>query len=180
MLKLRFRTDEIRGFRRKVYSWRKLIKDLRWVWPVVGEALADHHAAVFDSQGADNLAFRARWPALAELTVLARERREQVSKIPPLDYMAPSEEGPAERVLHWSLRLRNSLASRSGTGDTVFKGTGRSLEWGTSTPYGPDHQYGGINRWGKMIPARPFLDYVGGPAIAIGVIEIALFARMRD
>lgn len=179
MVLLRFRFDKARAFRRVCEKWKRDLKDLRWAWPVIGEALAVYHTKVFDTEGAQNLSGGGKWAPLAERTIQMRIYGARVSKVPNYDYEASSTEGPAERVLHWSHRLRDAMTSKQGTGDSLRRGTARSFEYGVQgIAYAPKHQSGGTSEQGYSIPARPFLDIAGGPFLAINLLGIALQARM--
>lgn len=177
LLRLTYDFRAVKTFARRVSSWKKDIQDLRWAWPVVGLAVAEYHRRVFASEGAVSLVGGV-WAPLAELTVASRLRREQVSSIDPYDYLAPSAEGPEGKILHWSYRLRDSVTGEKPTVDSVRRGTRTSFTFGSNVPYGRLHQEGGTNAFGKAVPARPWLDYVGGPAVAVGILERALQIRM--
>lgn len=179
-IRFRIRTQELRSFRAKVRSWKGLMRDLSWAWPLVGEAIAEYHKRVFDSEGRDNLSSGgAPWIPLAEPTIKARLQMARVSDHDPFDYMISSEEGPESRILHWSHRLRDSVIKAPfGTFDSVRIGTKKSFEFGTETPYAWENQHGAVVFGGRVLPPRPFLDHLGGAAVGIGVLELSLQARM--
>lgn len=179
IITLKFEFDPKRAFRKRVRSWVKDLKDLRWAWPVVEAAIVEWHRRVFDSEGSHSLSSGGPWKPLAEMTIMSRLREEQVSSISNFDYLSNNGEGPEGRILHWSHRLRNAMTSEKGTGDSFRVYRRKSLTYGVKDiGYAPLHQKGGTNRWGKVVPARPFLDHVGGPAVGVAILERALEARM--
>lgn len=180
VIRFRLKVDQIRKFRTKVRSWKGLLQDLSWAWPIVGEAISEYHKAVFDSEGRENLSTGGTpWMPLAEPTIRARLYHERVSQHDPFDYAIGSDEGPESRILHWSHRLRDSLVRTPfGTFDSVRIGTKTSFEFGTETPYAKENMDGATVFGNRILPARPFLDHVGGSAVGIGVLELALQARM--
>lgn len=179
-LRFRFVFDKGKVFRKRVRRWEGYIRDLRWAWPICEEAVVEFHRRIFDSEGATSLVSGGPWTPLHEMTVMARLRGEQVSETPPYDYLGGSGEGPEGRVLHWSHRLRDAVADPKATADSVRIGTATSFEFGATVEYGQIHQVGGTNQWGKSVAPRPWLDYVGGPTVAVGILELALQAKMAS
>ncbi len=177
LVKFKFTFDKGKVFRNRIKGWRNDLKDLRWAWPVVELAVVEWHRRIFDSEGATSLVSGGAWKPLSEVTIMSRLRQEKVSPVPEYDYLAASPEGPEGRVLHWAHRLRNAVAADKRTGDSVRVATRKSFEFGGATEYGDLHQRGGTNRWGKTVAARPWLDFEGGPAVAIGMLDMALQAR---
>lgn len=178
LFRIEYAFDKGQVFRKKVVSMRKDLRDLRWAWGFVGMAVVEYHRRIFDSEGATSLVSGGPWKPLAELTVLARLRGEKVSNVPNHDYLGGMGEGPEGRILHWSHRLREAMVGNAGTGDSVRVSNRLAFTYGVKgIPYAPLHQDGGVNQWNKNVPPRPFLDPVGGAAVAIGVFDLALQAR---
>lgn len=173
MIRFTFKKERSwRYFRDSLRDLKTRLRDLRWAWPEAIRAVESHHLAIFDSEGADNEAGSGPWAPLSELTVRARLLGWGISKIPPMDYMPDSEEGPEGRILHWSHRLRSAMGHGGGLfmGDAVRVMTKRGMEYGTRTPYAKDLHTGHSKR-GWRLPVRPILDTEAGPEIAIRQVQ---------
>lgn len=175
LLKLRVQVDPQNEFRARVKSWKVRMRNLNWAWATVGEAIAAYHTRVFDAAGALNLTYGGEpWRPLHELTVIARLQHAKVSGRAPYDYLPSSSEGPEGRILHWTHLLRDSMCAPKGNEASVRSGTSKSFTYGTEAPGAINHVGTVLN--GRPVPARRFLDPLGGAFVAVDVLEM-LFQR---
>lgn len=100
--------------------WRNSLTDLRWAWPKVIPDIAGVHEQAFDDEGPG-------WQPLANLTANMREVREGY-------YRRGSQEDAYHRILHWTLSLRNSLATDGGNRYSHRVFTKTKLHYGTEFP----------------------------------------------
>jgi hypothetical protein len=95
--------------------------DLRPAWAVVTENLRALETRVFDGKGAP---LGAAWKPLATSTVDDRLHKRG-------HYRLASSEGPSERILHWTLALRNSL-TKPGAPWSIAAASASTLTFGTN------------------------------------------------
>lgn len=155
--------------RKIVLAQMKALRDLRWLWPSVADAVEDHHASVFDREGATMES--GGWMPLSKATARARFFGYEIPGSHTGAYSSGSTEGDEGRILHWTHTLRRSM-TRSGVEGAIRKFQKTAMVFGTDLPYAEVHQEGAYQPLGpegaqKWVPARPFLDPAGSvPAIA--------------
>lgn len=177
-IKMKLVMDPGKQFRGWLRRGQSVLK--RWAANGVGDAGLDalqrHHAAIFASGGATGLSGRpsgvGAWSAWKARTLRARMSRRKVSRIAPGDYGAtPSD---TALILVWSGRLRDSLTKNGDRfGDAIRGKTNTSIRFGTKTPTAFFHTKGR-----KNMAARPMLDDVVGPDIAIEIMGKRLLALL--
>jgi len=122
----------VRNFAVRAYE---NMDDLRPAWEVVTANLRALEARVFDNKGAP---LGAAWKPLAAETVYDREHRHG-------HYRLPSSEGPVERILHWTLALRNSLTLPDAEW-SIAAASATTLTFGTNVEDEHGRGYAGPNQ----------------------------------
>lgn len=120
--------------------------DLKPAMRVIGQKMIRSTQQNFDARGRRDGATGV-WPALSDVTIAIRKARGALDPLPLQD----------------TGRLKNSI---------VDNPLNRAVEWGTNTPYAPDHQQGGIFDAKKTV-TRTF-DI---PEAAVGTYVVAAHVR---
>lgn len=133
-------------------------------------ALERYHGDLFASHGAQGMGRASGygpWAALRLRTLKARALRTHCSSVAPGDYRGSPK---SDRTLAWSLRLRDSLATKGNTyGDAVRRMGARGITFGTRCPTALFHAAG---RGGKRpMPGRMPVDDRIGPEVAIDAAD---------
>lgn len=142
-----------------------MLKDLRWAWPGVSHALEKHHARVFDSEGRIN---DGGWILLSAATIKARFFGWNILGSVTGAYESRSGEGEDGRVLHWTYRLRNSLADQ--TPDSIRQMLTTKMIWGTKAPHAAILHGGGQSNVGPL-PPRPIIDPKGSQSVVVDKMQ---------
>ncbi len=119
------------GVREFAVEALKNIDDLSYPFTVIAENLRKFEYGVFASEGAKLLGHQ--WKPLTESTVEARAKGWGYYR-----NRGAGAEGPARRILHWRLALRDSLTEKKGA-DHIEEITKTSLVFGTQVPHAHFH-----------------------------------------
>lgn len=100
-------------------------QDMRPAWDHIAGQLRDYERDLFDSEGASGP--NGKWDELADSTKA---------------FKAANNLDP--RIMHATLRLRESLTDSASNGDQEYISTPTFMVFGTKVPYGERHQGPGV------------------------------------